>query len=186
MMTPPATTTIATPAEETARAGAGVAGGTGRSRGVDAVVGRLVHRLLREDGEGGRSGSGGAEPADRALAAMEREERARADHRALADEAAGIYRRAVRRGDVAALLAGDCLFEVPFTLRRADPGGGGPVFVRGVMDCLRRWPDGRVTVVEVKTGAARPEHGAQLALYVEAARALFPDRPVDGRLLYLS
>ncbi len=175
-----------TEAEGTAAEGTEAAVASGRPRGVDRVVGRLVHRLLRDDGEGAGPGSGGAEPADRAVAVMEREERARADHRALADEAAGIYRRAVRRGDVAALLAGDCLFEVPFTLRRADPGGGGPVFVRGVMDCLRRWPDGRVTVVEVKTGAARPEHGAQLALYVEAARALFPDRPVDGRLLYLS
>ena len=165
---------------------AGEAGGTGPARGVDPVVGRLVHRLLRDDGEGAGPGSGGAEPADRAVAAMEREERARADHRALADEASGIYRRAVRREDVAALLGGDCLFEVPFTLRRADPGGGGPVFVRGVMDCLRRRPDGRVTVVEFKTGAARPEHESQLALYVEAARALFPGRPVDGRLLYLS
>ena len=164
---------------------AGGAGGTGPARGVEPVVGRLVHRLLRDDGEGGRSGSGDAEPADRAVAVMEREERARADHRALADEAAGIYRRAVRRKDVAGLLAGDCLFEVPFTLRRADPGGGA-VFVRGVMDCLRRWPDGRVTVVEFKTGAVRPEHEAQLALYVEAARALFPGRPVAGRLLYLS
>ena len=132
------------------------------------------------------AGAGAAEPADRAVAAMEREERARADHRALADEAAGIYRRAVRREDVAALIGGDCLFEVPFTLRRADPGGGGPVFVRGVIDCLSRRPDGRVTVIEFKTGAARPEHEAQLALYVEAARALFPGRPVDGRLLYLS
>ncbi len=174
-------------------AGAGAAeeageGGTGPARGVDPVVGRLVHRLLRDDGEGGRpaSGSGDAELADRAAAAMEPEERARADHRALADAAAGIYRRAVRREDVAALIGGDCLFEVPFTLRRADPGGGGPVFVRGVIDCLSRWPDGRVTVVEFKTGAARSEHEAQLALYVEAARALFPGRPVDGRLLYLS
>ena len=167
---------------------AGGAGGRGPARGVDPVVGRLVHRLLRDDGEGGRSrsGSGDAEPTGRAVAAMEREERARADHRALADAAAGIYRRAVRREDVAALLDGDCLFEVPFTLRRADPGGGGPVFVRGVIDCLSRRPDGRVTVVEFKTGAARPEHEAQLALYVEAARALFPGRPVDGRLLYLS
>ncbi len=159
--------------------------GVGRTRGVDRVVGRLVHRLLREDGEGGGLGSSGADAGGRALAAMEREERARADCRALAAEAAGVYRRAVGRPDVNALLEGDCLFEVPFTLRRTG-GDAGPVFVRGAIDCLRRWPDGRVTVVEVKTGAARPEHEPQLALYVEAARALFPERPVDGRLLYLS
>ena len=118
---------------------------------------------------------------------MEREERARADYRALADDAAGIYRRAVERDEVTALLRGDCLFEVPFTLRRPDPdGGAGPIFVRGAIDCLRRWPDGRVTVIEIKTGAARPEHESQLALYLEAAQALFGSRRVDGRLLYLT
>ena len=42
-----------------------------------------------------------------------------------------------------------------------------------------------MTVIEVKTGAARPEHESQLALYLEAARALFGGRQVDGRLLYL-
>ncbi len=169
----------------TALAAGAAAGGEERTRGVDRVAGRLVHRLLRQDGEGGHPGD--ADPGDRAVAAMEREERARADWRRLAAEAAGIYRRAVGRADVAALLEGDCLFEVPFTLRLADgAGGAGPVFVRGAIDCLRRWPDGRVTVVEVKTGAPRPEHQSQLALYQEAARALFPGRPVDGRLLYLS
>ncbi len=158
--------------------------GAGRTRGVDRVVGRLVHRLLREDGEGAGRVSGDAEPVARIVAAMEREERARADHQALAEEAAGVYRRAVRRPDVAALLEGDCLFEVPFTLRR--DGDAGPIFVRGAIDCLRRRPDGGVTVVEFKSGAARPEHETQLALYLEAARALFPSRPVDGRVLYLS
>ena len=168
-------------------AGAAAAGGGDRTRGVDRVVGRLVHRLLRDDGEGGGGVDADADPEDRALAAMEREERARGDYRALAAEAAGVYRRAVRRADVAAILDGDCLFEVPFTLRRTNGAGhAGPVFVRGAIDCLRRWSDGRVTVVEVKTGAARPGHESQLALYVEAARALFAGRPVDGRLLYLS
>ena len=169
----------------TVLAATAAAGGRARTHGVDRVVGRLVHRLLREDGERGGRGSSDAEPGGRALAAMEREERARVDCRALAEEAAAVYRRSVGRPDVAALLEGDCLFEVPFTLRRTD-GDAGRVFVRGAIDCLRRWPDGRVTVVEVKTGASRPEHESQLALYVEAARALFPGRPVDGRLLYLS
>ena len=172
----------------TTLAGGGGAGGTpDRTRGVDPVVGRLVHRLLRDDGEAIGPGAGGSDLQCRVVGSMEREERARADYRALADEAADIYRRAVRRADVTALLQGDCLFEVPFTLRGTDPGGGaGPTFVRGAIDCLRRWPDGRVTVIEVKTGAARPEHESQLALYLEAARALFRGRRVDGRLLYLT
>ena len=163
------------------------AGGAARTRGVDPVVGRLVHRLLRDDGEGAGPGSGKSDLRDRVVGLMDREERARADYLGLADEAAGIYRRAVRRADVAALIDGECLFEVPFTLRRGDPGGGAwPIFVRGAIDCLRRWPDGRVTVIEVKTGAPRPEHESQLAIYLEAARALFRGRRVDGRLLYLA
>ena len=168
--------------------GGAAAGAPQRTRGVDPVVGRLVHRLLRDDGEAAGFGSGPSDVCDRVVGLMDREERARADYLGLADEAVGIYRRAVRRADVAALLDGECLFEVPFTLRRGgDPGGaGGPVFVRGAIDCLRRWPDGRVTVIEVKTGAPRPEHEAQLALYLEAARALFRGRRVDGRLLYLT
>ena len=168
----------------TALAGAMPAGGESeRTRGVDPLVGRLVHRLLRDDGEGA---GGGSDLRGRVVGLMEPEERARADYRALADAAAGIYRRAVERADVAELLEGDCLFEVPFSLRRTAPGGdAAPILVRGAIDCLRRWADGRVTVIEVKTGAARPGHESQLALYVEAARALFGGRAVDGRLLYL-
>jgi RecB family endonuclease NucS len=41
-----------------------------------------------------------------------------------------------------------------------------------------------VIVVEIKTGRAWPEHQAQLAVYVEAARALFPGSEVEGRLIY--
>ena len=160
--------------------------GSAPTLGVDPVVGGLVHRLLRDDGEAGGTDADGSELRERVAGLMTGEERARADWRGLADEAADIYRRAVRRPDVAVLLEGDCLFEVPFTLRRRDPADGGPVFVRGVIDCLHRRPDGRVTVVEVKTGAPRPEHESQLALYLEAARAVFSGRGVDGRLLYLA
>ena len=179
---------VAPPVAATTLAGAGAgAGAPNRNRGVDPVVGRLVHRLLRDDGEAAGPGSGPSDLRDRVVGLMNREERARADCLGLADEAAGVYRRAVRRADVAALLDGECLFEVPFTLRRGDPeGAGGTVFVRGAIDCLRRWPDGRVTVIEVKTGAPRPEHESQLGIYLEAARALFPGRQVDGRLLYLT
>ena len=56
--------------------------------------------------------------------------------------------------------------------------------VRGSIDCLVRIGDGRVVVVELKTGTRRPEHEAQLALYVDAARALFPGRAVEGLLVY--
>ena len=81
---------------------------------------------------------------------------------------------------VAGLVAsGRALFEVPFSLAL-----DARAIVRGSIDCLVRADDGRVTVVELKTGARRPEHEAQLALYVDAARALFPDAVVEGLLVY--
>ena len=165
---------------------AGEATGTDADGAAEPDTFRFPTGSRSDEGEAGGSGDDGSTLRERAAGLLTREERARADWRGLADEAAGICGRAVRRPDVAALLAGDCLFEVPFTLRRRDPAAGGSVFVRGVIDCLHRRPDGRVTVVEVKTGAPRPEHESQLALYLEAARALFPDCGVDGRLLYLA
>ena len=81
---------------------------------------------------------------------------------------------------VARLVAsGRALFEVPFSM-----APDARAIVRGSIDCLVRTDDGRVTVVELKTGARRPEHEAQLAMYVNAARALFPELVVEGLLVY--
>jgi hypothetical protein len=41
-----------------------------------------------------------------------------------------------------------------------------------------------VSVVEFKTGRRRPEHQAQLDVYVDAARELFPGVSVSGVLVY--
>jgi ATP-dependent exoDNAse (exonuclease V) beta subunit len=74
---------------------------------------------------------------------------------------------------------------VPFSLALADDAAdGGGRIVRGAIDCLVRRPDGRVVVVDFKTGAPRAEHEAQLALYVRAVRHLCPTTAVDGLLLY--
>jgi ATP-dependent exoDNAse (exonuclease V) beta subunit len=83
--------------------------------------------------------------------------------------------------DVAArLAAGRALYEVPFSLRADDR-----TIVRGSIDCVIESASGdRVTVVELKTGARRAAHDAQLAIYVEAARALFPEAAVEGLLVY--
>jgi RecB family exonuclease len=59
------------------------------------------------------------------------------------------------------------------------------VVVRGVIDCLIRKCDGSVTVLEFKTGSPRELDRIQLELYVRAARSMFPDVPVDGRLVYV-
>jgi ATP-dependent exoDNAse (exonuclease V) beta subunit len=71
------------------------------------------------------------------------------------------------------------IHEVPFSL--LGPDGS---IVRGAIDALVEHPDGRIEVLEFKTGRPRPEHGQQLALYLEAARLLFPDARVEGRVVY--
>ena len=55
--------------------------------------------------------------------------------------------------------------------------------VRGTVDCLV--PDGdRLLVLEFKTGQPQPSHRRQLALYVDAVRAMAPGTPVHGQLVY--
>ena len=139
-------------------------------RPSDAVVGTIAHRLFRLLGTAGpdlvrqrarASLSPGVDDGtvDRALAC-----------------ATGLR----QHPDLAGLVAsGQPLYEVPFSLR-VDP----TTIVRGSIDCLVRLDDGRVVVVELKTGARRPEHEAQLAIYVDAARAFFPGRAVEGVLVY--
>ncbi|MEP6593468.1 MAG: PD-(D/E)XK nuclease family protein, partial [Acidobacteriota bacterium] len=79
------------------------------------------------------------------------------------------------------------LYEVPFSLQRAPalgPPDAVPVVLRGTIDCLLIRTDGSVVVIEFKTGAPRASHRPQLAVYEEAARALFPGARVEGRLIY--
>ncbi|MGE5245521.1 MAG: UvrD-helicase domain-containing protein [Betaproteobacteria bacterium] len=80
---------------------------------------------------------------------------------------------------VARLATGRTFFEVPFSLRVSPH-----TLVRGSIDCLIESPSGRVTIVELKTGTPRPEHEAQLSVYVDAARALYPGVEVEGLLVY--
>jgi ATP-dependent exoDNAse (exonuclease V) beta subunit len=70
--------------------------------------------------------------------------------------------------------------EVPFSLRRPDD----PTIIRGTIDCVVQRGSGVIEVIEFKTGQPTAEHQQQLAIYVEAARALFPDTAVEGRLIY--
>jgi len=56
--------------------------------------------------------------------------------------------------------------------------------MRGVVDCLACRPDGRVVVVDFKTGARRAADRRQLGAYVEAVRSLYPGAPIEGLLVY--
>ena len=112
-------------------------------------------------------------------------ERTAGDERAAS--AARLYVRFAAQEEVVALAGRDTLWEVPFSLRlpaAASPAAGRPAVLRGAIDCLARGPDGRVTVLEFKTGAPHPDHRRQLDAYVAAARAMFPEAAVVGRLVY--
>jgi ATP-dependent helicase/nuclease subunit A len=58
------------------------------------------------------------------------------------------------------------------------------VVVRGTIDCLVQLSSGVLQVLEFKTGRPRREHEQQLDAYVAAAKALFPDATVEGKLIY--
>jgi len=55
--------------------------------------------------------------------------------------------------------------------------------IEGTMDSLVRDQAG-LTVVELKTGRPGAQHRAQLAVYVQAARAFAPGESVLGVLVY--
>jgi RecB family exonuclease len=56
--------------------------------------------------------------------------------------------------------------------------------LRGTVDCLVETAPGRLTVLEFKTGRRRPEHRAQLELYLQAMRQVFPNASIDTFLVY--
>jgi ATP-dependent exoDNAse (exonuclease V) beta subunit len=89
-----------------------------------------------------------------------------------------------------ALETGRPMFEVPFSVALSAGASLGPyaasgdTVIRGNIDWLVRRADGSVLVLELKTGAPRASHQAQLQVYVAAVRQLFPLHHVDGILLY--
>ncbi len=153
-----------------------------------ALIGRLVHRLFHARVSPEDSTDALIARAARLLRPDERvspEETQDTSHRA-----ATLFRQLAARDDLRALLdSGVCLFEVPFSLRlpadtAADTNNDRGLIVRGTIDCLVQHPDRSITIVEFKTGVPHPSHERQLALYVQAASALFPDTPVSGRLFH--
>jgi ATP-dependent exoDNAse (exonuclease V) beta subunit len=142
------------------------------------LVGTLVHRLFEQDGP--PAAADHDQLAERLLSLVHPRERADvADMGAVIRDAVARFDAISRRPVVARLFrSGERLHEVPFAFRRQGQ------LVHGTIDTLVR-DEGVVTVVEVKTGPRAPAHEHQLALYVEAARALFPPPDqVDGVLVY--
>jgi ATP-dependent exoDNAse (exonuclease V) beta subunit len=147
-----------------------------------SLVGTLVHRLFE------RAGRRLAESPDRATleSALGRlltsDERVEAgDLPGVLSNAADAYLALAAQPDLCSELeAGDALFEVPFSVR---PTASQPI-LRGTFDCVVRRRDGGVMVLELKTGRPVPQHAQQLSMYLTAARALFPEARVDGKLVY--
>ena len=104
----------------------------------------------------------------------------------LAQRSVRVYLRLCEHPDLVSLRDREFLFEVPFSFH--DPTSPSTSGVReiatGTIDCLARGRDDRMTVLEFKTGAARPEHRRHLESYMVAARSMFPDAKVDGRIVY--
>jgi ATP-dependent exoDNAse (exonuclease V) beta subunit len=104
------------------------------------------------------------------------------DPRVTAREAIEVFRALRGRPDVDTLLAsGECLYEVPISFLAPDGSGA---CVRGAVDCVIVRPNGRATVLELKTGRPRPEHEAQAALYAGAVEAAFGAGPVNFVVCY--
>jgi len=149
---------------------------TRRDATEDRLVGTLVHRLLHDvadiDAVAARAGTC-LTPVERAL--LDDPERCVA-------RAADVCRAIHAQPDVVTLLrSGECHFEVPLSWRASSSAD---TIVRGTIDCLVVEQDGTVTVLEFKTGNPEPWHQQQLDAYVEAARDLFGEVPVRGRLVY--
>ena len=133
------------------------------ARPADATDAGALERLLRDDERAVIEDVGGL--VARGLSALARL-RSRPDLIELFDEASGrvLWRR----------------HEVPFSMRRADG-----TIVRGSIDCVLKCRDGRIQILEFKTGRSAPAHQRQLEIYRDAAVALFPDSPVEVRLIYV-
>jgi ATP-dependent exoDNAse (exonuclease V) beta subunit len=147
-----------------------------------ALVGTLVHRLFERDA----GNIGGDQDLETVTARVRR--LVRDDEMAGVDNLDDVSRQSAlaylalcsQPGVVSELAGAETWFEVPFSVRLA----GAQAVLRGRFDCVVRHTGGRIVVLEFKTGRPAAQHQRQLDAYLTAARALFPDSVVDGRLVY--
>jgi ATP-dependent helicase/nuclease subunit A len=151
-------------------------------QGTDAevasrVAGLLVHRLFQSSGLDSTVGRDPVELAETLLRATERVDLSRP--REVIEHAVAVWHGLRERADVRAILqAGRCTFEVPFTL--IEDGRT----LRGRIDCLVRHEDGRLTVVDFKTGRPDEVDHRQIDLYVRAVQSMCPGGLVEGRIIH--
>jgi ATP-dependent exoDNAse (exonuclease V) beta subunit len=142
---------------------------------LDLAVGSAVHRMF----EYSVPADGNLEQVAYALF-PETPGRPLSERRAAAATAAELYRSLRHQPELARLMKNGRIYrEVPFSLARGDR------VIRGTIDALVAFP-GEVVVVDYKTGTVRTEHRMQMELYLEAARALFPEHELQGLVFYPS
>ncbi len=148
------------------------------------ILGRVIHRMFQHGVRGDADEAVRAAVARRLV--TDEELTAIADVDALTSLAAAVFAGMWAKPEVRAALDGAaCDYEVPVSLAPSDTeSSDGPAVLRGVIDCLVRRPDGRVIVLDFKTGTTRRADRRQLDAYVRAARQLFPGAPVEGLLVY--
>src|SRR5258705_6000439 len=143
----------------------------------DRLVGTLVHRLLQRIGFSALASDAVRDLAARLVRPGDIDDGE--DLEEMLDAAAASYASICAHGEVQVLYsAGRRLHEVPFTMaveRRV---------LRGTVDCLVETAPDRLTVLEFKTGPRRPEHQAQLELYLQAMQQVFPNASIDTLLIY--
>jgi ATP-dependent exoDNAse (exonuclease V) beta subunit len=145
------------------------------------TIGSLVHRLLERQ----LSNPGREEILDLTAGLLREHEWLRQSNwHVVVAAATDRYLALIGRPDVCALFSsGRRWHEVPVTL--VEKG----LRVRGAIDTLilldpPQVAAPRAIVLEFKTGSPVPWHQTQLDQYVAAARALLPDRTVEGTLIY--
>jgi ATP-dependent exoDNAse (exonuclease V) beta subunit len=142
------------------------------------LIGTLVHRLLQRHGVAAIEGDALDASVRVLLRADEKVDIV--DLEAIVTRAASAYRALCARDDVRAVCGAAKRFhEMPFTMR--DETGA---VLRGTIDCLVHQGEGRLTVLEFKTGRPRGEHRRQIELYKRAAERMFPGACVDALLVY--
>ena len=145
------------------------------------LVGSLVHRALqRRVGLSGLASMTVHELQSAIDAIVEDEERQFADEvdRAVR-QATMVLQRILATLNLRQLLSESAVaHELAFSTRIH----GGAV-VRGRLDCLVQHPDGRVVVLEFKTGEQTAKHAEQLSLYVKATQAAYGAASVEGQVI---
>jgi ATP-dependent helicase/nuclease subunit A len=157
-----------------------VAASDGASADEPRLLGTLVHRLFA------RGLAGTPSQADLLLvarASVSAAELADVPNRAaLFDRAVAMFVALAGRPDVRAVIDGGiCHYEVPFSYQPPDQSG---VLVRGAVDCLVERPDGRLVVLEFKTGRPRAAHEAQVGLYVAALERALGTKAISAQIVY--